>query len=205
MALLKSIFGNIFSNFSAIFGIRNLLNSIELIITNNYWLVFLVIILCTCSSRTDGAFFLTDPLVSLHDETIEHITAVTTSTVVSTTTTITTAIQKTLREKAKTFGQNAEEIQKVKSYLEKIQKFEAKQHPEEILQQYTTKPSGAVRGGYFLNVIISIFLGDFMNFYFPILRLLLFTIFFHTFKHISSSVTYSFLATNNDNLDRLIK
>lgn len=102
-----------------------------------------MIILCTCSTRTDGAFFLNDPyehpLVSLQDERIKPVSAI-----VATTTT-TTATKKIFREKAKTFGQSEEEIQKVKYYLEKIQKFEAKQHPEEIFQGHTTKFSGAVK------------------------------------------------------------
>lgn len=142
MALLKPIFRSTFLKFSAITESRNLLNSIELIITSSHWLIFVVVILCTCSTHIDGAFFLTDPyehpVLSQQDE---RITPATTTI----TTTATTPIQKILREKAKTFGQNAEEIQKVNYYLEKIQKFEAKQHPEEILQRYTTKLSGAVR------------------------------------------------------------
>ncbi|EFO26204.1 hypothetical protein LOAG_02276 [Loa loa] len=97
-----------------------------------------MIILSTCSTRTDGAFFLNDPyehpLVSLQDERIESVSA---------TATTTTTIQKILREKAKTFGQSAEEIRKVKYYLEEIQKFEAKQHPEEVFQRHTTKLSEA--------------------------------------------------------------
>ncbi|CAG9534697.1 unnamed protein product [Cercopithifilaria johnstoni] len=101
-------------------------------------------------TRIDGAFFLTDPyehalVSSLQDERIEQISATATTITATTTTTLTTAIQRILREKAKTFGQNAEEIKEVNYYLEKIQKFEAKQHPEEIPQQYNTKPSRAVR------------------------------------------------------------
>uniref|UniRef100_A0A0R3RYU5 Homeobox domain-containing protein n=1 Tax=Elaeophora elaphi TaxID=1147741 RepID=A0A0R3RYU5_9BILA len=173
MALTKSIFDSTFSNFTAIIGSsRNLLSSIELIITNSYRFVFFVIILCTYSICTDGAFFLNDPhehpLLSLQDEGIESIntataTTSTTSTITTTdnttTTTTTTTItvkERTFRERAKTFGQNLEEIQKVKYYLEKIQKFEAEQHPEEIIQRHTVKPSsGAVRMDISSNVIFS--------------------------------------------------
>ncbi|VIO90954.1 Zinc metalloproteinase toh-2 precursor, putative [Brugia malayi] len=152
MALLKPFLSRTFSSFFAtITGGRNLIDSIEELITTNYWLIFVMIIVCTCSAPSNGAFFLNDPygypFVSLQDDSIESVSAttITTTTIISTIITTTTATQRIFQEKAKTFGQSAEEIQKVKYYLEKIQKFEAKQHPEEIRQQHTTKNSEAIK------------------------------------------------------------
>uniref|UniRef100_A0A915PWX5 Zinc metalloproteinase n=1 Tax=Setaria digitata TaxID=48799 RepID=A0A915PWX5_9BILA len=105
------------------------------LIRTSYRLVFITFILSTCSTCSDGAFFLNDPygraFVSLHNEKIAPVS------------TTNTEAQRIFREKAKTFGQSEEEIQKVKYYLEKIQKLEANEHPEEILQRHATKSSGA--------------------------------------------------------------
>ncbi|EJW70394.1 hypothetical protein WUBG_18698 [Wuchereria bancrofti] len=129
MALLKPFSSRTFSSFSAtITGGRNLIDSIEKLIITNYWLIFVMIILCTCSAPSNGAFFLNDPygypFVSLRDDSTESVSAttITTTTTISTIITTTTATQRIFREKAKTFGQSAEEIQKVKYYLEKNSK-----------------------------------------------------------------------------------
>lgn len=139
MALIKLIFSKSFSSFPAtINGRRNVVNNTGLISTN-YWIIFVLITLCTCSMHTNGAFLLSDPyqqsLLSSMDERMESIT--------HTAATHTTSIRKSLQEKAKTFGQSAEEIKKVQYYLQKIQNFEAKQHPDEPSQQFTAKTSHA--------------------------------------------------------------
>ncbi|VDK49497.1 unnamed protein product [Gongylonema pulchrum] len=57
-----------------------------------------------------------------------------------------TTMRQLLRQKAKTFGQSAEEIKKVNYYMRKMQLFQAKQHPEEEEAQQNhlaEKPSGA--------------------------------------------------------------